>query len=178
MVRLPVGTDLHLGANMITRPLAGLLPAIIVGGAAFMATPAAHAQSEQIVVVEAVRASLYANGGIGKEEEAYMRRIAKDFSLHIEFSERKDNEFVADAKVVITDVRGNPVFMLGDAGPITLVNLQPGRYRVAATFRGKTEAQSVEIKPNATSALYFHWQGATKTTPSSGRPAGGKEIQG
>ncbi len=161
---------------MITRPLAGLLPAIIVGGAALMATPAAHAQSEQIVVVEAVRASLYANGGIGKDEEAYLRRLAKDFSLHIEFSERKDNEFVADASVVITDTRGNPVFMLGDAGPITLVNLQPGRYRVAATFHGKTEIQSVDIKPKATSALYFPWKGTTKTGPATGGATGGKET--
>ncbi len=143
----------------------------------YAAAPLVHAQ-EELVVVETVRPTLFMNGGIGKPEAAYMRKAGKDFNLRIEFSERKDNEFVADADLTITDLRGNPVFALPNAGPIVNVNLPDGRYRVAASFHGKSETQLVTLRANAGQHLYFHWKGNVKLDPYDGKPIGGKAVPG
>jgi transaldolase len=45
-----------------------------------------------------------------------MRRIGKDWPLRMIFSERKDNEFVADVNLLVTDMRGAPVLVLPAAG--------------------------------------------------------------
>jgi hypothetical protein len=143
----------------------------------YSAAPLVHAQEERIVV-ETVRPTLFMNGGIGQDDEAYMRKAGKDFKLRVEFSERKDNEFVDDVDLTITDLRGNPVFVLPKAGPIVNINLRDGRYRVAATFGGKTETQLVTLRGRAGQDLYFHWKGTVAIDPYDGKPMGGKEIPG
>jgi hypothetical protein len=143
----------------------------------YAAVPLVHAQ-EELVVVETIRPTLFMSGGVDKDEEAYMRRMGKDFNLRVEFSERKDNEFVADADLTITDMRGNPVFALPKAGPIVNVKLPDGRYRVAATFHGKTETQLVTLRGKPGQDLYFHWKGSVKIDPYDGKPMGGVEIPG
>jgi hypothetical protein len=163
---------------MMKRSVGNLLAQLALGlTVTYAATPLVRAQ-EDIVVTETVRASIFMNGGIGKDEEAYMRKAGKDFNLRIEFSERKDNEFVADADLAITDVRGNPVFLLPSAGPIVNLNLPPGKYRVAASFKGKTETQLVNVPASGGQDLYFHWKGKAKIDPYDGKPLGGKQIPG
>lgn len=125
------------------------------------AASAAYAQ-EDILVVETARPTLYLNGGIGSTEQAYMKKTAKDFNLRMVFSEHKDGEFVADAKVSIVDARGNTVFFLPSAGPMTNLILPDGKYRVSATFKGMTESQTVTIAGNQAKDLYFHWNKAAK----------------
>jgi hypothetical protein len=160
------------------RPLVfTFLPAALCMALLYTVAPAARAQDE-IVVTETVRASIFMNGGIGKDEEAYMRKAGKDFNLRIEFSERKDNEFLADVDLAITDLAGNPVFVLPGAGPIVNLNLPQGKYRVAASFRGKTETQLVAIPATGGRDLSFHWRGKPKIDPYDGKPIGGKAVPG
>jgi len=137
-----------------------------------------RAEDERALVVETVRPTMFMNGGVDRSDEAYMRKAGKDFNLRVEFSERKDNEFVADAELTITDLRGNPVFVLPKAGPIVNINLPDGRYRVAASFHGKTETQLVTLRGKAGQDLYFHWKGSVKLDPYDGKPMGGMEIPG
>ena len=143
----------------------------------YATAPLVHAQ-EELVVVETLGSTPFMNGGVGKSDEAYMRQAGKDFNLHIEFSERKDNEFVADADLTITDLRGNPVFVLANAGPIVNVSLPDGRYRVAASFHGKTETQLVTLRAKAGQDLYFHWKGDVKLDAYDGKPIGGNAVPG
>ncbi len=149
-------------------------------GAAIVAglAGAPQARAQDAVVLETVRTTMFMNGGVSKADEAYMRKAGRDFNLRIEFSERKDNEFVADADLTITDLQGMPVFVLSDAGPIVNLNLPDGQYRVAATFHGQTEVQHVTVKGRTGQDLYFHWKGRAKVDPYDGRPMGGKQIPG
>src|SRR5487761_2230162 len=98
---------------------------------------------ESVDVIETVTATTYLNGGVGKEEEATMRRVAKEFPLRIIFSERKNGEFIADVPVVISDAHGNPVLELSKVGPMLFVMLPSGKYRVSSRFNGLTESQEV-----------------------------------
>jgi hypothetical protein len=138
-----------------------LLTALLAGAGLIAALPfAAHAQES--VVVESVTATTYVNGGVGKDEEAAMHRVAKEFPLRMTFSERKDGEFLADVPVVIADARGNPVFELPNAGPMLYVMLPDGKYKVSARFRGLTESQDVTLAGKAGKDLFFHWKGTPK----------------
>ncbi|NDU91306.1 MAG: hypothetical protein G3I10_01590 [Ferrovum sp.] len=122
---------------------------------------AAYAQEDEIVIFETLRPALYMNGGIGSNEQAYMRKAGKDFSLRLIFAARKDNEFVADVKLLIEDEHG-PVFMLPAAGPMTNVMLPEGKYRIVASYRGVTEAHIVTIRGQNGADVLFHWTGTPK----------------
>lgn len=139
-----------------------LVAPIFIGFACLgAAATVAYAGEEEIVIFETIRPALYMNGGFGSNEQAYMRRVGKDFSLRLVFAERKDNEFVADVKLLIEDEHG-PVFMLPAAGPMTNVMLAEGKYRISASYRGVTEVHMVTIKDKNGVDVVFHWKGAPK----------------
>jgi hypothetical protein len=141
------------------KKLANLLfvGAVILGGVA----TATFAQEEDIILFETIRPALYMNGGIGSDEQSYMRRMGKDFSLRLIFAERKDNEFVADVKLLIEGENG-PVFMLPAAGPMTNIMLPDGKYRITASYRGITEVHMVTISGKNGADVLFHWKGAPR----------------
>lgn len=114
---------------------------------------------ENVNVVETITATTYFNGGVGKDEEAAMHRVAKVFPLRIIFSERKNGEFVTDVPVVISDARGNPVLELPRAGPMLFVMLPNGKYKVSSRFEGLTESQEVTLTGKESKELNFHWKG-------------------
>jgi len=143
---------------MTTRtPIAALLI-----GAGMLATLPFAASAQDSIVVETITATTYLNGGVGKDEEAALRRVAKEFPLRMTFSERKDGEFLADVPVVIADARGNPVFELSKAGPMLYVMLPNGKYKVSARSNGMTEVQDVTLAGKGGKDLYFHWNGKPK----------------
>ena len=74
-----------------------------------------------------------------------MRQNAPKYSLRMEFSERRDGEFVTDVNLAISDPKGRTVFALPSAGPMTDIMLPPGTYRVSASYEGKTETQEVAV---------------------------------
>ncbi len=139
------------------RALLGTLAATALGAA----VPLAHAQDE-LVVVEPMRVTTYLNGGIGADEEQMMRKAAKDWPLRMIFSERKDNEFVADVRLLVTDAKGAPVLMLHGAGPMTYAMLPAGKYRISASHKGQTETREVTLDGKTGRDVYFHWTGKAK----------------
>jgi hypothetical protein len=137
------------------------LTAVLIGVGMLVTLPLL-ASAQDTVVVETITATTYVNGGVGKDEEVALRRIAKEFPLRMTFSERKDGEFLADVPVVIADARGNPVFELPKAGPMLYVMLPNGKYKVSARFKGLTESQEVTLAGKDGKDLYFHWKGKPK----------------
>lgn len=157
----------HLDAR---RAALGILATAILFGAA--ALPA-RAQDD-LILLETARVTPYLNGGIGKDEQAYMRKIAKDWPLRMVFSERKDNEFVADVALLVTDSRGAPMLMLPSTGPMTYAMLPPGKYRVTATWHGITESREVTLDGKEGRDVYFHWKGTPRIAPWDGKAVGAK----
>lgn len=163
--------------GVLRRASVGALAAVLLVAAA---APAARAQdkSNELILLETARVVTYINGGVSKEEESYMRRIARDWPLRMIFSERKDNEFVADVNLSIVDARGAPVLLLNDAGPMTYVMLPPGKYRISATFHGITESRDVTLDGKQGQDVYFHWKGKPAIDPWDGKPMGGRQVPG
>ena len=153
--------------------LSALAAALLLGAA----TLPARAQDE-LILLETARSTTYVNGGVGKEEEAHMRKIAKDWPLRMIFSERKDNEFVADVNLFVTDHRGAPVLTLNNTGPMTYAMLPAGKYCITATFHGIAESRDVTLDGKQGKDVYFHWKGKPKIDPWDGKPVGGKQVPG
>jgi hypothetical protein len=102
----------------------------------------------------------YINGGIGASDEQHMRQIAKEWPLRMTFSATKNNEFVADVSLRVTDEHGTPCLQLSDAGPMTYAKLPAGNYRVTASLQGRSETREVSLDGTGGRDLYFHWNRA------------------
>jgi len=116
--------------------------------------------AQEAVVLETFVATEYVNGGVGADSQDHMRRLGHDFPLRLEFSERKDGEFIADVPVYITDSKGNTVFSLERGGPMLDIALPNGKYKVSARFNGQMESQEVTLDGKGGKDLYFHWKRA------------------
>ncbi len=107
-------------------------------------------------------AASYLNGGIGASEQEHMRHVAKDWPLHMVFSEHKNNEFVANVTLQVSDAQGKQRLQISDAGPITYARLPPGKYLVTASYKGQAEKREVTLDSKAPHDLHFHWSDGPK----------------
>lgn len=156
------------------RATLGAITAAVLMAAA---TLPAHAQDE-LILLEKERVTMYQNGGIGQDEQAAMRKTAKDWPLRLVFSERKDHEFAANVKLLVTDLRGAPMLLLDHAGPMTHVMLPAGKYRVTASLGGVVESHEVTLDGKQGRDVYFHWAGKPKIDPWDGKTVGGAQAPG
>ena len=99
----------------------------------------------------------YLSGGVGADEAAAMKAEAKHYPLSLVFSAGKYGEYLAGVPVTIKDHAGKVVLNAASDGPIMLVKLPPGRYRIAATRRGNALHESVAVKAKRDTAVAFHW---------------------
>ncbi|HEV7574859.1 MAG TPA: hypothetical protein VGO85_02350 [Caldimonas sp.] len=136
-------------------------------GAALLSTGAPLLHAQDVQIAPGTTASIqFMNGGVGESERASIRKAGAAFKLRVELSERADNELVADAALKITDMKGQPVLDLAQAGPIVNVNVPNGTYRVDASLHGQTESRVVTLRGRDRANLYFHWVGSPKAATS------------
>lgn len=100
----------------------------------------------------------YLNGGIGQGEQDAIKAAAKDYSLHLLFSQ-DNGEYISDVKLDIADADGRTLLSLPSAGPMTNVQLSPGQYKVSASYKGETRSQQVSVVAGKISNLSLRWQG-------------------
>ena len=93
--------------------------------------------------------------GIGDDDP--LAAIVGDFNLQLFFATQGRGEYLADVKVLIADTRGNTLLDEKSPGPIFLVRLPVGTYRINADFNGVPLRKSVTISHRRLQNLYFHW---------------------
>ncbi len=102
------------------------------------------------------------NGGISKEEADAMRQAAHGYSLEVTLARRGEiagsNEFIADARLRVTDRAGRVVIDRDAIGPIFLAGLPDGAYTVEATYAGQAKSQSVQVSAAHRAQVSFLWQ--------------------
>lgn len=99
----------------------------------------------------------YLSGGIGQDEAAAMKAEAKRYPLSIILSEGKHDAYVANAKVTIADAGGKMLLDAVSVGPIMLVKLPAGHYRISAMVAGKTLQREAQVKAKGDEQVLFHW---------------------
>ena len=102
----------------------------------------------------------YVSGGIGSDEAKAMKAEAKHYPLSMVFSAGKNNEYLANVGVTIKDPSGKVVFDETSDGPIMLLKLEPGRYRIEASRDGKPEWRTVQVPAKGARQVAFHWAAA------------------
>lgn len=99
----------------------------------------------------------YLSGGIGHEEALAMKAEAKHYPLSMVFSEGKRGEYLANVDVTIRNSLGKVVLTTVSGGPIMLLKLPAGEYKIVATSNGKTLHRSVIVGHKGDMALSFNW---------------------
>lgn len=99
----------------------------------------------------------YLSGGIGKDESQAMKAEQKNYPLSLVFAAGRRDEYLANVPVKIENRSGSTVLDTVSRGPIMLVKLPAGRYRVAATRRGKALQRIAVVKGRGDTQVVFHW---------------------
>ncbi len=105
----------------------------------------------------------YMCGGVGEDESRYMKQTAAgDYDLMMTFAERNGN-YVADVAVSIKDARGKTVLDTTCDGPILLVDLPSGGYRIHAEADGRALDRTALVKAGKGPArqVTFAWPNST-----------------
>jgi hypothetical protein len=98
----------------------------------------------------------FVTGGVGTEERAQMEQLRPQFNLRILTARKRSGEFLADARVRV--IRGaETLFQAVMTGPLMLVQLPAGSYRVVVAVEGKEIERSVNIRPGERRELYLYW---------------------
>lgn len=101
----------------------------------------------------------YISGGIGKDEAAEMRAMAKDYPLEVvcvQKAEDKEN-YIADVKVYLTDAKGKVVLDIVTNGPILLVDLPKGMYTIIAQYNDIIKTDQLRVDPKKHQRVVFLW---------------------
>ena len=113
----------------------------------------------------------FMNGGVGVDEAQFMRSVARNYSLRLQFA-GKSREFVADVSAAITDSRGETVFKVDGIGPLLYLNPPPGRYKVSASFNGVTQTREVNVPQKGGIDLVFVWNAPSSEPIAPPEPSG------
>lgn len=98
----------------------------------------------------------FVTGGVGTEERAQMEQLRPQFNLRILTARRMTGEFLAGAQVSV--IRGGATILQAVmTGPLMLVQLPPGSYRVVVAVDGKAIERTVSIGPGERRELYLYW---------------------
>ncbi len=99
----------------------------------------------------------YITGGIGNAEQNEMKSAQKDYNLHMTFSAIKDQAFLSDVAVQITDKDSKKVFEAANTGPYLNVKLPDGKYELTATYKGEVRKHAFTLTAGKTEASVLRW---------------------
>ena len=99
----------------------------------------------------------YVTGGIGERGQQRVQALGKGMGLELVFAEARTGHYVADVDVRIADRHGRQVLHVDGADPLLFADLQPGAYRVTATFDGRSMERTVSVPGHGQRRVVFHW---------------------
>ncbi len=102
----------------------------------------------------------FLSGGIGEDEAAALKGAQRQYPLSMTFSAGKRGAYLAGVQVTITDKSGGTVLQTVSEGPIMLVRLPSGVYRVDAQANGKTLQREARVASSGATHLSFNWPDA------------------
>jgi len=99
----------------------------------------------------------YLSGGIGLDESRAVAAAAKDYSLMLTFATQQSGKYLADVHVMIEDKRGESVLDAVADGPMLLVQLPSGQYKIRAASDDRQVTKMVQISGNRTTKVTLYW---------------------
>ena len=102
----------------------------------------------------------FIEGGVGVGESEAIVNDAKKWSLLLEFSQTngKSSEWISGVQLVIKDPAGLPLFTHLVDGPMILLNLTPGKYRIEATYAGQMKSIHLDVLRDQHQKINLNWK--------------------
>ena len=97
------------------------------------------------------------SGGVGLEERETMLARRGEFNVHLVFAAQRGN-YLAGVETILAEEDGVVVLKLMSDGPFVYAKLNPGRYTVAATFRGETQVRRFTVDAKQPSDITLLWK--------------------
>jgi hypothetical protein len=85
------------------------------------------------------------SGGIGDDEMADIVAKQEQYNLKLIFTE-PSGQYLADVHVVITDNKGTIITEQDSVGPILLVKLKSGNYKIKSSTEGENVMRKVTVR--------------------------------
>lgn len=93
-------------------------------------------------------------GGTSPEERKRLASEVRGASVALEFYSGTQGQYVADVDVLFAPLAAPiPAFGIVTAGPVCLLELPPGEYRVYTWFNGHARSTTASIPPNGAKSL-------------------------
>jgi len=147
---------------------------VLVALGMLQATPVLADDVSELPQIRTENGVTYATGGFGQDESCAMKAAAGNYDLMLTFAKR-DGSYVADVNVEIIDGSGSAVLQTV-SGPLLLVNLPAGKYRVGADYNGAMRWRTVNVGANRHDRLTFAWPSELGSERATGATSGGAEF--
>lgn len=121
------------------------------------AVPASDIDVSSLPEAQSQNGVTYLSGGIGEDQSKAIESAARDYSLMLTFATRKTGKYLADVKVNIADRKGQSVLETVADGPMLLVKLHPGEYRVSAVSNDHAVDKTIRVASGHTTRITMRW---------------------
>ena len=105
-------------------------------------------------------AASYVCGGVGFDEQQAIKADARKHDLMLTFAE-STGAYLADVDVQIANAKGGVVLSTRCDGPIMLMDLPGGTWRVTAQINGQIRQRTISTRPGRLSQAVFTWPAGT-----------------
>jgi hypothetical protein len=110
----------------------------------------------QSLVVHTQGQVRYVSGGVGENERLELVAMHAEFNVHMTFAVKRAGNFVADVAIEVTDDSGRVLDAVSE-GPWLYAQLEPGRYRLHASYAGAAQARDFRVRAGRQTELYLYW---------------------
>lgn len=99
----------------------------------------------------------FLSGGVGEAEQQYISQAEGTFPVKLTFANAK-GAYVSDVSVQVSDAKGDKLFQMITDGPVLLLDLKPGTYKISADngFMKRDENITVGEKRQVNKTLVFN----------------------
>ena len=95
------------------------------------------------------------SGGVGDAEMDDITVAQKNYTLKLIFA-NSAGEYLADVSVVIKDKKGDTIVDTSSVGPVLLVKLKAGTYKVSASTDKETKTNKIIVHNSDLTTRYIH----------------------
>jgi hypothetical protein len=103
----------------------------------------------------------YAVGGWSVETHQELMSQGHDYSVMLVFAWKDSGQYLADVTVGVRDSHDRELVTLVESGPIVLLGLTPGTYRIEVARNGQSQSRTLTVRPQTRRQAFFYWPRAT-----------------
>jgi len=132
-----------------------MIPAIIVGMVVFAMS--IYSAEENFLKKGSEGGIAFLSGGIGQHEREILKKMGKDYSLKLIFSNRK-SEYLSDVMVTVFNHKDEKILFTVSFGPWLFIDLPSGMFNLEASFQGgRKKVSQIRLEKGTQKVHAIQW---------------------